>query len=118
MSVFRAGTISNVAGTGSPDITGGELSRARYNLNGQGVIAARDSFNCSSFTDNGTGDYTATFAIAFPSSGYAMSANSSGTYAGLGTNTAASQRQLWFANTYGTPADIAELSMIFVGDKP
>jgi hypothetical protein len=65
MSVFRAGTIADVAGTGSPTIVGGELSRSRFNLNGTGTIAARDSFNVSSFVDNGAGDYTANWATAF-----------------------------------------------------
>lgn len=72
MSTMRANTLSNIAGTGSPDITGGELSRARYNLNGTGTIAARDSFNIGSFTDNGTGDYTATFSTAMPNADYAF----------------------------------------------
>lgn len=66
MSTLRAATLSNIAGTGSPVITAGELSRARFNLNGTGTIAARDSFNVASFTDNGAGDYTATFTTAMP----------------------------------------------------
>lgn len=71
MSTLRAGTLSNVAGTGSPEITAGELSRARFNLNGTGTIAARDSFNIASFTDFGVGSYTATFSTAFPNANYA-----------------------------------------------
>jgi hypothetical protein len=70
MSTMRVGTLSNIAGTGSPVITAGELSRARFNLNGTGTIAARDSFNVSGFTDNGTGDYTATFSTAMPNADF------------------------------------------------
>ncbi len=70
MSTLRATTLSNVAGTGSPVITAGELSRARFSLNGTGTIAARDSFNIASFTDNGTGDYTSTFSTAMPNADY------------------------------------------------
>jgi hypothetical protein len=35
------------------------------NFNGTGTIATRTSFNVSSLTDNGTGDYTVTFSNAF-----------------------------------------------------
>jgi hypothetical protein len=83
MSTIRAATLSNIAGTGSPAITGGELSRARYNLNGTGTIAARDSFNVASFTDNGTGDYTATFSTAMPNDGYSVGSTTNS--AGVGT---------------------------------
>lgn len=84
MSTLRANTLSNSAGTGSPAITGGELSRARFNLNGTGTIAERGSFNVSSYVDNGTGDYTANFSTAFPNANYAfqISANDNGTTAG------------------------------------
>ena len=46
-------------------------AKAWFNLNGTGTIAPRDSFNVSSFTDNGVGDYTANFATAQPNAGYA-----------------------------------------------
>ena len=36
-------------------------AKAWANLNGQGTIALRDSFNISSATDNGTGDYSFNF---------------------------------------------------------
>lgn len=73
MSTARVNTLANLAGTGSPDIVGGELSRARFNLNGTGTIAARDSFNVSSFVDNGTGNYTANFSVAAPDTNYSVS---------------------------------------------
>ncbi len=37
------------------------LCSAWVNFNGTGTVAIRDSFNVSSITDNGTGDYTVTF---------------------------------------------------------
>ena len=40
------------------------------NLNGTGTIAARDSFNIASYTDNGTGDYTHTFTNAMGNANY------------------------------------------------
>lgn len=85
MSTLRTNTLSDVAGTNSPDVTRGEFLRARFNLNGTGVIAARDSFNISSFTDVGTGIYTATFSAAMPNASYtgAGTTNSPGTTSGI-----------------------------------
>jgi hypothetical protein len=40
------------------------------NLNGTGTIAARDSFSITSYTDNGTGDYTHTFTNAMGNVNY------------------------------------------------
>lgn len=93
MSTLRAATLSNVAGTGSPVITAGELSRARFSLNGTGTIAARDSFNIASFTDNGTGDYTSTFSTAMPNADISPSG-----FVGQGSEAATSSvRSLLFA---------------------
>ncbi len=72
MSTLAANLITDVAGTNSPAFTRGELCRARFNLDGTGTIAERDSFNVSSYTDNGTGDYTATFTTAFPNANYSF----------------------------------------------
>ena len=46
--------------------------RAWINFNGTGTIAIRDSGNVTSITDNGTGDYTVTFATAMPDLNYAV----------------------------------------------
>ena len=40
-------------------------AKAWVNFDGTGTIAARDSFNVSSLTDNGTGDYDVNFTNAF-----------------------------------------------------
>ncbi len=44
----------------------GTFCRAWVNFNGQGTVAIRASFNVSSITDNGTGDYTLNFTNAMP----------------------------------------------------
>ena len=75
MSTIRTATLANLAGTDSPDIAGGELARARFNLNGAGTIAARDSFNVSSYVDNGLGDYSSNWAVAFPNANYTVNSN-------------------------------------------
>jgi hypothetical protein len=54
----------------SPGNTAGMLCKAWVNFNGTGTVAIRASFNVSSITDNGTGDYTVNFTTAMPSADY------------------------------------------------
>jgi hypothetical protein len=46
--------------------------RAWVNFNGTGTVAIRGSFNVSSITDNGTGDYTVNFTASLPDGNYAL----------------------------------------------
>lgn len=48
----------------------GTLCRAWVNFNGTGTVAIRASFNVSSITDNGTGDYTINYTNAMPDANY------------------------------------------------
>ena len=50
----------------------GTLCRAWVNFDGTGTVAIRASFNVSSITDNGTGDYTVNFTTAFADANYAV----------------------------------------------
>ena len=61
-------TIQDSAGTQI-----GTFCRAWVNFNGTGTVAIRASFNVSSITDNGTGDYTVNFTTAMPDANYAAS---------------------------------------------
>lgn len=49
------------------------IAKAWVNFNGTGTVAIRDSFNVSSITDNGTGDYTVNFTTAMPNANYSVS---------------------------------------------
>lgn len=49
------------------------IAKAWVNFNGTGTVAIRDSFNVSSITDNGTGNYTVNFTTAMPNANYALS---------------------------------------------
>jgi hypothetical protein len=49
----------------------GTLCRAWVNFNGTGTVAIRASFNVSSITDNGTGNYNVNFTTAMPDADYA-----------------------------------------------
>jgi hypothetical protein len=53
------------------------ICKAWVNFNGTGTPAIRASFNVSSITDNGTGDYTINFTTAMPDGNYAVSGMSS-----------------------------------------
>jgi len=49
------------------------LAKAWVNFNGTGTIAARDSVNVASLTDNGTGDYSVNFSNDMGNANYAWS---------------------------------------------
>jgi hypothetical protein len=72
-------TIQDSAGTQI-----GTFCRAWVNFNGTGTVAIRASFNVSSITDNGTGDYTINFTNALPDANYAATALVGGTSAAYG----------------------------------
>jgi hypothetical protein len=46
-------------------------AKAWVNFNGTSTVAIRASYNVSSITDNGTGDYTVNFTNALPDANYA-----------------------------------------------
>ncbi|WP_344855122.1 hypothetical protein [Aminobacter aminovorans] len=47
------------------------VAKAWVNFNGTGMVAIRDSFNVTSITDNGTGDYTLNLGVTMGNSNYA-----------------------------------------------
>lgn len=47
-------------------------AKAWVNFNGTGTIAARDSFNVASLTDNGTGNYDVNFSSSLGNTGYSV----------------------------------------------
>jgi hypothetical protein len=65
-------TIKRVGGTNTTPIVEG-IAKAWVNFNGTGTIAARDSENVSSLTDNGAGDYTVNFTNNFAAADYSGS---------------------------------------------
>jgi hypothetical protein len=58
--------------------------RAWVNFNGTGTVAIRASFNVTSITDNGTGDYTVNFTTAMPDANYAAVGMTAGLNASRG----------------------------------
>ena len=69
MSTLRVNNLTDTSGTAANlGIPG--AAKAWVNFNGSGTVAIRDSFNVSSITDNGTGDYTVNFATPMSSTSY------------------------------------------------
>ena len=71
MSTLNTVNITN--GTDSITVEGAVKGSAKawVNFNGTGTVAIRASYNVSSITDNGTGDYTVNFTNALTDSNYA-----------------------------------------------
>jgi hypothetical protein len=97
MSTLNVSNITDGTDTVETGYVVNGSAKAWVNFNGQGTPAARDSFNLSSITDNGTGAYGLTFANAFSNgnfsgsftTGYTASANGRIiTYAAAFTTTA------------------------------
>lgn len=58
MSTLNVANVTDGTTTVSTNYVVNGSAKAWVNFNGTGTIAARDSLNLSSLTDNGTGDYT------------------------------------------------------------
>lgn len=72
MSTLRLTTIANQGNTASvpsETVINGS-AKAWVNFNGTGTVAIRASFNVTSITDNGTGDYTVNFTSAMTDANY------------------------------------------------
>ena len=77
MSTLNVNTVQS--STSNPPIfknsggdVAGTLCRAWVNFDGVGTVAINDSFNVSSITDNGVGDFTVNFTNALSNANYAV----------------------------------------------
>ncbi len=66
------GDINASAAIASTKLTGVNDAKAWINFDGTGTPAIRASFNVSSITDNGTGNYTVNFTTAMSDVNYAV----------------------------------------------
>ena len=77
MSTLAVGTIKS-ASSAAPVIQNssgtekGQFIKAWIQFQGDGTVSIRDSFNVSSVTDHGTGDYTITYTNAFSNDDYCL----------------------------------------------
>ena len=61
---------------GTGGISQARIAKAWVNFNGTGTVAIRSSYNVSSITDNGTGDYSVVFSTAMSDANYCTNMNS------------------------------------------
>ena len=84
MSTLVAQTISNgTVSTSSANVIQGS-AKAWVNFNGTGTVAIRASYNVSSITDNGTGNYTVNFTTAMSDANYSVVSVASQVTSGIG----------------------------------
>lgn len=76
MSTLKADTIQNTSG-GAVTLTKQHAAKAWVNYNNSGTVAARDSFNISSLTDNATGDTSSSYTNSFSNVNYATASTCS-----------------------------------------
>lgn len=69
---------SVIRGSDNFDTAGGNAVKAWVNFNGTGAVAIRASYNVSSITDLGVGNYTVNFTNALPDVNYAFVVSASG----------------------------------------
>ena len=72
MSTLRVSNVADTSGNNSstPAAIANGIAKAWVNFNGTGTVAIRASYNVSSITDNGTGDYTVNFTNALADANY------------------------------------------------
>ena len=101
---------------GGADVTT-RLSSAWVNFNGTGVVAITDSYNVSSITDNGTGQYQVNFTTAMTNANYSCAGSGNdnqalvSTYAGTYSTTTA--RVYVVASSTGSTYDFSRICMMY-----
>jgi len=89
MSTIRVDNFGPSAGGTTYSARG--IAKAWVNFNGTGTIAARDSENVSSLTDNGTGNYDVDFTNAMADVNYSTTTTAGGStgevFASIGSTT-------------------------------
>ena len=83
MSTLAVGTIKSVSSAApvfqnSSGTEKGQIIKAWINFKGTSTVAIRDSFNFSSLTDNGTGEYTVALSNAFSNNDFCAVADAGG----------------------------------------
>jgi hypothetical protein len=123
--------VNGTSGLTFPDTTtlasAGQASvRAWVNFDGTGTVAIRASYNVTSITDNGTGDYTVNFTTAMPDANYSVVGipnsvaltnvqcvvNTAGTSSGtvLNNKTTSAVRLIVGLASIGSPTDLVDVN--------
>ena len=83
-------------------VRGDNNVKSRVTFTGTGTVTIRSSFNVSSITDNGVGDYRVNFTTAIADANYSVS--------GSANDSTAGSTYLWLATGSATNADISRLT--------
>ena len=115
MSTLRVTNVQDTAGANS--LTTAQIyngaAKSWVNFNGSGTVAIRASFNVSSITDNGTGDYTVNFTTAMTDANYSVTVMTSrgntnfdeGAGRNWNTPAATGSCRIWAGTTHGDVQD-------------
>jgi predicted flavoprotein YhiN len=106
--------VNGTTGLTFPDTTtlasaGQSSVQAWVNFNGTGTVAIRASYNVSSITDNGTGDYTVNFTNALVDADYSATATGGQVSGGFGS----AAIQMFVQNSGGNITDTAPTTSSF-----
>ena len=126
-SILRVNTLTDASSNNSTAMStiNQGTAKAWVQFNGSGTIAARDSFNHASLTDNGTGDYTSTATNAMSNDDYVGTVTGDVDGVGdfcvacTGDNATARTTTVIRArtgDTSGQPQDSVTISVLICGD--
>lgn len=132
MSTLKTSNIQDTSGNNNstPEEINEGRAKAWLNFKGSSTVAIRDSFNISTLTDNGTGDYTIGFTNSFSNTNYCVvtggynSNNGDGIWNSVGSNTtnaypagvATGSVRLNTYNNGGSPQDQQAVYVAVFGD--
>ena len=119
MSTLKVATIQDTSGNNSstPSEVNNGRAKAWCNFNGTGTVAIRDSYNISSLTDRGTGQYTLSFTTAMANSNYASVFGANAQAAGYaGVDTQNTGTLLCYGSVSGSFNDASIVNVAIFGD--
>lgn len=121
MSTLNVSNITDGTTTVGTEYVVNGSAKAWVNFNGGGTIAARDSLNVSSLTDNSTGYYTTNFSSGMGNTGYSLSVQIGGGGSRNWANSPISNRtsssaDIFTYNTSGAATDYDSNNKTFHGD--
>jgi len=84
------------------------LAKCWVNFDGTGTVAVRDSANITSLLDNGTADYTISYANSLANDDYSIS--------GISANMGSTMSQIWIANSTYVAAGSFRMLTLYVSN--
>ena len=93
------------------------LAKAWVNFSGSGTISTRDTFNVSSMTDDGTGNYDINFSNSMSNDDYVLSGAAFARIVGMADNEFfTSYANIRVHDTGGSSSDAGTITALIIGD--